>query len=127
MTPEQEFLKVCAENILDNCGLYPNKVIDASQKYLATLEQGNQFRDVKEKVDLFTDVSKKVEPEPAWKPEVGKLYKESSGLIGECISVAFDNDKIYIRYLGDKDGFCLSKADFTPITELEGLKVSDEK
>lgn len=87
-----------------------------------------EYRGTGHVTDLALDVFLKkfvLVAEPTWKPEVGKLYKEQSGLIGECTNISFGDDVIYIRYLGNKEGFCLSKAYFTPIAELEGLRTGD--
>lgn len=85
LTAEQKYLKALAE-WLDIENIPKNRIQEASRKYL------DQLREVKEKVDQFTEGSKKVEPEPAWKPEVGKLYRRKlNGVITEVIKAFLDN------------------------------------
>lgn len=115
LTAEQKYLKALAE-WLDIETIPKNRIQEASKEYL------DQFREVKEKV----------EPTPAWTPEVGKLYKRCDGSISEVINIG-ENVIVYreigFNYTKKQKGHCTSIGCFvdnnTPIAELEGLKVSD--
>jgi hypothetical protein len=124
-TPEQEFLKALAVDLIDHKHFLEDEILNACKKYLASLEQ-NQC-----------DITEKVEPEPAWKPEVGKLYRRKlNGVITEVIKAFLDNrefSKVAHKLIGVNYDTCHAHCDYAsdfleeyePIAELEGLKVGD--
>ena len=118
LTAEQKYLKALAE-WLDIETIPKNRIQEASREYL----------------DQFVSVNEKVEPESAWTPELGKLYKSYSGQIVEF----FEESDMFIGYdIITKRiphyipvGSFVTEQDASvflgtiPIAELEGLKVGD--
>jgi hypothetical protein len=140
LTAEQRFLTALIKfHMSETAGSQAEQKTfkDACKAYL------DQFREVKEKLDQFTDASKKVELD--WTPEVGKLYilneyakdiyeyyKSIANVeVGEICELMGETDwseRIYrmktkagIFEITDK---CAAKY-LTPIAELEGLEVGD--
>ena len=119
-TPEQEFLKALAVDLIDHKHFLKDEILNACKKYLASLEQ-NQY-----------DITEKVEPEPAWKPEVGKLYRRTlNGVVTEITKLK--SDRVlhtlqgfdYIENGYHEDYIIDFIKEYEPIAELEGLKVGD--
>ena len=113
-TPEQEFLKALAVDLIDHKHFLEDEILNACKKYLASLEQ-NQC-----------DITEKVEPQ--WKPEVGRLYQSVEDIY-ECTAITLHPYEA--RFVALKTGIThwVQKNNiqkhFTPIAELEGLKVGD--
>lgn len=121
LTAEQEFLRALAE-WFDTKSTPMNQIQEASQDYLASIKP-NQFREVKEKADHFTDGSNMVVPQ--WTPEVGKLYQHNrGGWVSELTDAFVDGNTYWISNMAYQLNAFYDH--FTPIAELEGLKEGDE-
>lgn len=142
LTKEQKLLKAFVVNFIKKHDYEVDFTKDDWFKQVCAKPfVGNEDQDLllacKEYLDQFVSVNEKVEPEPAWKPEVGKLYRRKlNGVITEVIKAFLDNrefSKVAHKLIGVNYDTCHAHCDYAsdfleeyePIAELEGLKVGD--